>query len=128
MKLLLDTHALLWWFTDDPRLSGQARDAIANEKNSIFASAASAWEIATKQRIGKLEQLPDVVERYHELVAADGFIHLPITAVHALRAGNYSMQHRDPFDRMPAAQSELEMLPFVTPDPAFSAFDCRTLW
>lgn len=128
MKLLLDTHALLWWFTDDPRLSGQARDAIANQNNSIFASAASAWEIATKQRIGKLEQLPDVVERYHELVTADGFIHLPITSVHALRAGSYSMQHRDPFDRMLAAQSELEMLPLVTLDPAFSAFDCRTFW
>ena len=128
MKLLLDTHALLWWLTDDHRLSGQARDAIANEQNSIFASAASAWEIATKQRIGKLEQLPDVVERYHELVAADGFIHLPITAVHALRAGSYSMQHSDPFDRMLAAQSELEMLPIVTLDPAFSAFNCRTFW
>jgi PIN domain nuclease of toxin-antitoxin system len=128
MKLLLDTHVLLWWFTDSPRLSMKAKAAIADEKNSIFVSAASAWEIATKQRIGKLEQLPDVVDRYHELVTADGFIHLPITSVHSLRAGSYSMQHRDPFDRMLAAQSELEMLPLVTMDPAFSAFDCRTYW
>jgi hypothetical protein len=64
MKLLLDTHALLWWLTDDPKLSVQAMKAIADEKNSIFVSAASAWEIATKQRIGKLEHLPGVVERF----------------------------------------------------------------
>ncbi len=128
MKLLLDTHALLWWFTDDPRLSVKARGAVADDKISIFVSAASAWEIATKQRIGKLEQMPGVVDRFSELVAADGFIHLPMTHVHSLRAGSYSMQHRDPFDRMLAAQSELEMLPLVTLDPAFSAFDCRTFW
>ncbi len=128
MKLLLDTHALLWWLTDDPRLSALARDAIADEKNFIFVSAASAWEIATKQRIGKLEHLPGVVERFAELVAADGFTHLPITYVHTLRAGSYTMQHRDPFDRMLAAQNELEMLPLVTLDPAFSAFQCITFW
>ena len=62
MKLLLDTHALLWWLTDDSRLSLQAREAIADEQNSIFVSAASAWEIATKQRIGKLEHVPGVVD------------------------------------------------------------------
>jgi PIN domain nuclease of toxin-antitoxin system len=128
MKLLLDTHALLWWLTDDPKLSGQAMKAIADEKNSIFVSAASAWEIATKQRIGKLEHLPGVVERFAELVAADGCTHLPMTYVHSLRAGSCTMQHRDPFDRMLAAQSELEMLPIVTLDPAFSSFDCRTFW
>ncbi len=128
MKLLLDTHVLLWWFTDDPRLTVKARDAIVDEKVSIYVSAASAWEIATKLRIGKLEQVPDVVNRYPELVAADGFIHLPITSVHSMRAGSYTMQHRDPFDRMLAAQSELEMLPLVTLDPAFSAFECRTFW
>ncbi|WP_200874895.1 type II toxin-antitoxin system VapC family toxin [Desulfonatronum thiodismutans] len=125
---MLDTHALLWWLTDDPRLSVPARDAIADEKNTIFVSAASSWEIATKQRIGKLEQVPGVVERFAELVAADGFTHLPITYVHSLRAGSYSMQHCDPFDRMLAAQSELEMLPLVTLDPAFSAFHCITFW
>ncbi len=128
MKLLLDTHALLWWFTDDLRLSVQAREVIADQNNSIFVSAVSAWEIATKQRIGKLEQLPGVVDRFAELVAADGFIHLPVTYVHSLRAGSYPLQHRDPFDRMLAAQSELELLLLVTLDPAFSIFNCKTFW
>ena len=106
----------------------QAREHIADQNNSIFVSAASAWEIATKQRICKLEQLPGVVDRFSELVAADGFIHLPVTYVHSLRAGSYPLQHRDPFDRMLAAQSELEMLLLVTLDPAFSAFNCKTFW
>lgn len=78
MKLLLDTHALLWWFTDDVRLSNAAREAIADERNEIFVSAASAWEIATKQRIGKLDEVPEAAGRFAELVAADGFTHLPI--------------------------------------------------
>ena len=76
MKYLLDTHALLWWFTDDPRLSATAREAIADENNEIFVSAASAWEIATTQRLGKLPDVPDALTRFGELVAADGFQHL----------------------------------------------------
>ena len=106
----------------------QAREVIADQNSSIFVSAASAWEIATEHRLGRLEQLPGVVDRFSELVAADGFIHLPVTYVHSLRAGSYVLQHRDPFDRMLAAQSELEMLPLVTLDPAFSAFNCKTFW
>lgn len=128
MKLLLDTHALLWWFTDDARLSESARQAIADEANEIFVSAASAWEIATKQRIGKLDDVPEAASRFGELVAADGFVHLPVTYLHALRAGAYDVTHRDPFDRMLAAQSELESLTLVTRDPAFAAFGCHTLW
>lgn len=128
MKYLLDTHALLWWFTDDPKLSEKARYIMLREENSIFVSAASAWEIATKHRIGKLDHVPDVTKRFSELVSADGFIHLPITFVHSLRAGSYAVQHRDPFDRMLAAQSELEGLPLVTLDPAFSTFNCNTVW
>ncbi len=128
MRLLLDTHALLWWFTDDPRLSDQARAAIADPANTIHASAASAWEIATKQRIGKLEEVPDAAARYAELVAADGFVHLPVSHLHALRAGGWEVDHRDPFDRMLAAQSTLEGLPLVTRDPAFGLFGVETLW
>jgi PIN domain nuclease of toxin-antitoxin system len=73
VRLLLDTHALLWWLTDDPRLPEPVRAEIANPDNAVFASAASAWEIATKQRIGKLPGVPDAASRYAELVAADGF-------------------------------------------------------
>ena len=128
MRLLLDTHALLWWFTDDPRLPEQVRNEIANPDNAVFASAASAWEIATKQRIGKLMEVPDATFRYAELVAADGFQHLPISHAHGLRAGSWPVPHRDPFDRMLAAQSEQEGMPLVTRDPAFELFGIRTLW
>lgn len=128
MRLLLDTHALLWWFTDDARLSTAARQAILDPSNEILVSAASAWEIATKQRLGKLDGVPSAARQYGELVAADGFVHLPITAAHALQAGGYPNAHRDPFDRMLAAQSELESLVLVTCDAAFDSFGCRTLW
>lgn len=128
MRLLLDTHVLLWWFTDDAQLSATAREVIADEANEIFVSAASAWEIATKQRIGKLALLPDATTRFGELVAADGFIHLPVNYLHSLRAGSYATEHRDPFDRMLAAQSEQENLVLLTCDRAFAVFACKTLW
>lgn len=128
MRLLLDTHSLLWWFTDDARLSAPARQAVADEANEVFVSAASAWEIATKQRLGKLQGVPEATARFGELVAADGFVHLPVTYLHSLRAGGYDVAHRDPFDRMLAAQSELESLILVTCDPVFDAFSSRTRW
>lgn len=128
MRLLLDTHALLWWVTDDERLSAAAKRAVADPDNEVFVSAACAWEIATKQRLGKLDDLPHVAERYVELIAADGFQHLAVDHRHALRAGGYALEHRDPFDRMLAAQSELERMPLVTRDPAFALFGTRTLW
>lgn len=128
MRLLLDTHALLWWFTDDDRLSAAAKSAIADEGNEVFVSAASAWEVATKQRLGKLKGVPQVAERFAELVDADGFTHLPITHRHSLRAGSYTHEHRDPFDRVLAAQAELDVLVLVTRDPALSGFPVRALW
>jgi PIN domain nuclease of toxin-antitoxin system len=128
MRLLLDTHALLWWFTDDRQLSTKARSAIADLGNDVLVSAASAWEIATKQRLGKLNEVPQAAERFSELVAADGFGHLPISYLHALRAGRYRFAHRDPFDRMLAAQGELESLVLVTRDPVFEEFPVQTLW
>ena len=128
MRMLLDTHALLWWFTDDPRLSAKSRDMIGDLNNEILVSAASAWEIATKHRLGKLGAASDAVIRFEELVAADGFIPLPISLRHALRAGSFHADHRDPFDRMLAAQAEIEAVPLVTPDPAFEQFEVTTIW
>ena len=128
MKLLLDTHAMLWWWTDDPKLSGTSRQAIADEGNQVLVSAASAWEIATKFRLGKLSHAAQALDRFNELVAADGFEHLPISYLHSLKAGAYSNEHRDPFDRMLAAQADLEKAVLVTLDPVFSGFQCKILW
>ena len=128
MRLLLDTHALLWWFTDDPRLSTRARALIADTSNEVFVSAASTWEIATKHRLGKLDSAADVVLRFEELLQADGFTPLGISNRHSLRAGAFQVPHRDPFDRMLAAQAELEALPLVTLDPAFALFEVTTVW
>jgi PIN domain nuclease of toxin-antitoxin system len=128
VRLLLDTHALIWWFTNDPLLSYDARAAIKDVRNEVLVSAASAWEIAIKQRLGRLDELPELADRFAELVSADGFTHLPMTHLHGLRAGAHASAHRDPFDRMLAAQSELEDLKLVTKDPAFREFRCQTLW
>ena len=128
MRLLLDTHALLWWFSDDARLSQNARKAIGDQRNDVFVSAASAWEIAIKHALGKLSGIDEAVSRYAELLAADGFQSWPITHAHALRAGSYPVAHRDPFDRVLAAQAELDGLRLVTRDSAFVQFGTSTVW
>ncbi|MBK1699815.1 type II toxin-antitoxin system VapC family toxin [Thiococcus pfennigii] len=127
-RVLLDTHAFLWWVTDDPRLSADARALIGDEANGVLVSAASAWEIATKHRLGKLGSATEVVKRFGELVTADGFEHLAVSYLHASTAGSYPAAHRDPFDRILAAQSELEAIPLITRDPAFEEFRTQTLW
>lgn len=128
MKLLLDTHALLWWWLDDRRLSARARRHIASEDHEVFASAATAWEIATKHRLGKLG-LPDLTpQRYASLLADDGFVPLAITTGHARLAGSYPLPHRDPFDRVLAAQADIERLILVSRDPALKLFGVKLLW
>ncbi len=128
MRLLLDTHVLLWWWTDDPRLLGAARDAVANPENEIWVSAASAWEIATKDRLGKLELLPNLTLRLNELIEQSRFRLLAINANHALLAGSLRQDHRDPFDCMLAAQAQIENLHLVTTDRAFETFGIRVFW
>ena len=128
MKLLLDTHTLLWWFLGDAKLSRKARAEVLNDDNPVFVSAASAWEIATKYRLGKLADARDVYLRFEELVAADGFSYASVSARHGLRAGSYAVDHGDPFDRMLAAQAEIENLTLVTSDKIFRNFPIRTLW
>lgn len=128
MKLLLDTHTLLWWFMNDRRLSATARAAILDEGNEINVSAVNAWEIATKDRLGKLPEARDAAPRFMELVAADGFRLLGLACEHGLRAGGYPNNHGDPFDRMLAAQAEIEGLTLVTRDPVFRDFPVKVLW
>jgi PIN domain nuclease of toxin-antitoxin system len=128
MRLLLDTHALLWWLFDDPRLSASAREAIRNLDNSVLASSASAWEIATKHRIGRLPEAGEAVRRLPGLLRKARIEPLPISMEHALAAGKLPGPHRDPFDRMLIAQARIERLPVVTLDPVFKSYRVKVVW
>ena len=119
MSYLIDTHIFLWWLFDDPKLHTDCRDIIRNPDHRIIVSSASAWEIATKYRIGKLPEAKQLVEQYSQILHQAKFIELAITTAHALRAGSLPIAHRDPFDRMIMAQAELESLPVITYDAAF---------
>jgi len=105
-----------------------ARETIAEKRKRFLVSAASAWELATKHRLGKLEQAAEALFRFNELVAADGFERLPVSYLHAIKAGSYLSEHRDPFDRMLAAQSGIEAATLVTCDPVFQGFAVEVLW
>lgn len=129
MRLLLDTHVLLWALAEPSRLSAVAASLIRNPTCSLLVSAASAWEIATKQRLGKLSGAEPIVSAYPAHLATLRAEDLPIRAAHALRAGSFTVEHRDPFDRLLAAQAILEGVPLLTGDAVFAAFPgLRTLW
>ena len=128
MRLLLDTHTLLWWWTNSPELSPRVRELIEDEENEVLVSAASAWEIATKHRLGKLEIGREAVSRFDELINLDGFIHLPVGYLHALHAGAIDGEHPDPFDRMLAAQSILEGVPLLSRDRVFERMKVPVIW
>ncbi len=128
MKLVLDTHTLLWWSTNDPRLSASARAAIAHGSNEVLVRAASAWEIATKARIGKLKGVERLLSNFEAFMSADNFVLLAMHHAHALLAGSFAHEHRDPFDRMLAAQALIESAALVTDDAALRTFGARTLW
>ena len=128
MKALLDTHTLLWWLFDDSRLSDRARTVIAESENEVVVSSASAWEIATKHRIGKLPEAAEAVNNLPQLMRQARFRELTMTVKHALAAGSLPGPHRDPFDRMLIAQSRLEGLPILTNDPVFAQYACQVTW
>ena len=128
VRLLLDTHTLLWWLDGDRRLSRRARTAVADEDNAIFVSAASAWELATKARLGKLPGALNVATDVAGCLARQGFLDLPITVYHAQRAGGLQIAHRDPFDRMLIAQAQMEDLPIVTNEALFDGFGISRVW
>lgn len=128
MRLLLDTHALLWWLDGDRRLSLKARRAMGSPSNTVLVSAASAWEITTKARLGKLPGATDVAADVVACVASQGFVPLDITLLHAQRAGSLASPHRDPFDRMLVAQCQIEDVAIVTDDEVFAGFEVRRFW
>lgn len=126
MKFLLDTHAMLWWWDEEWNLSAPARRAI--ESGKIYISAAAIWEMATKYRLGKLPQAGHVLSELWQLLDRDSFARLSVSLEHGLRAAEYRASHADPFDRMLAAQAELDDLVLVTKDKAFADFPCATRW
>lgn len=129
MALLLDTHTFLWWVFADATLSRRARAAIDDSADdTVYVSAASAWEISTKYRIGKLPDAGVVANDVSAAVAAEGFFGLAISMSHAQRAGKLVGHHRDPFDRMLIAQAMQEDLTLVSNEKAFDAFGVRRLW
>src|SRR5271165_3218551 len=119
MRVLLDTHTLLWWLLGDRRLPASVLAVLAQTGNSMTVSAASGWEIATKFRLGKLAVPRPLAEDLQTVTFQNGWIVLPVTMGHAQLAGLLKGNHKDPFDRMLAAQSLLENMPLVTNDPAF---------
>ena len=128
MRLLLDTHAFLWWVDDSAELSRRARSAIADERHECFLSLASCWEIAIKVSIGKLE-LPAGVERFIQgQLAANWIRELPIDLAHVARARLLPFHHRDPFDRLLAAQALEEDLTVVSADPMFRKYGVKRVW
>lgn len=123
MRLLLDTHVLLWWLGDDAALGGPAREAIANAENLVLFSAVSIWEMRIKQAIGKLV-LP---ENFGEVLAEQAFESLAVTVTHAHAVAHLPMIHRDPFDRMLVAQARVEGLTLMSHDQVMAQYDVRTL-
>lgn len=125
--LLLDTHIFLWWLFDDPRLPDQTRDAIKEIQCDVHVSAASVWEVATKFRLGKLPQAASVAKNVPFWIERAGFRELPISATHAQLAGSWAIVHRDPFDRILAAQAKLENLPIASVDDAMTLFPIEVI-
>jgi PIN domain nuclease of toxin-antitoxin system len=128
MKVLLDTCAVLWWFAGDAKLSRTARNMVSSEDATVLVSAASAWEICTKVRIGKLATGHDLCEDFLSIVTAHEFEPLAITIAHGRLAGRMAGAHKDPFDRILAAQALIEDVPLVTNDSAFAPFGVKVLW
>jgi len=128
VRLLIDTHALLWWLSDDPSLSRAARKAMAETSNVLLVSAASAWEIATKVRLGRLPGAAELAADFQGFMLREGFTTLDITPDHAIRAGLLPGPHRDPFDRMLISQAQAENVPIVTNERIFEAYGVRRVW
>ena len=128
MKALLDTHVFLWWVMDNERLIPFIRDFISNEKNELFLSSASCWEIAIKKNLRRLK-LSDKPDKFiPDQMNANNISGLPIQLVHALHVYNLPDHHRDPFDRMLVAQAIIEKIPIITNDLIIAKYDVKTLW
>jgi PIN domain nuclease of toxin-antitoxin system len=128
LKLLLDTHALFWWVADERRLSRRANKAIAAQSNTIYVSPASAYELTFKYRLGLLPDAGALIRNFAAEMEAERFQILPISLEHGRRAGDLSPEHRDPFDRLLAAQAIAEAMRIVSNDEKLSALGAERMW
>jgi PIN domain nuclease of toxin-antitoxin system len=128
MKVLIDTHALIWAGLEPTRLGKRAAAILADGSNEVFVSAVSAWEIATKVRLGKLPEAQRLEREFISSLESAGYTLLAITAAHALRAGRLDGDHRDPFDRMIAAQAIAEDIPVISGDTKLDSFGISRIW
>jgi PIN domain nuclease of toxin-antitoxin system len=128
LRVLLDTHTLLWATLSPAFLSQEVAAIIENETNVILVSAASAWEISTKVRLGKLPGAEPLEKDFLDVMVDAGYVMLSIDAGSALRAGRLTSDHRDPFDRMIAAQSLAEDIPVLSMDSKLDSFGVRRIW
>jgi PIN domain nuclease of toxin-antitoxin system len=128
MRLLLDTHTLLWWWGEPEKLSRRALRLLKDPANEVRVSSASALEIGVKTRIGKLPRGKAIIKSWNKRIGEDGFGELPVSAGHALRAGIMPGKHRDPFDRLLAAQSLIEAMPVLGCDSAISDLGAKRVW
>jgi PIN domain nuclease of toxin-antitoxin system len=126
-EVLIDTHALVWWLEGRERLSRKARETIESSETTVLVSAACAWELAIKSQIGKFKS-PELVRGLENEIQDEGFIGLPISIDHALRAGGLSGPHRDPFDRMLIAQAQVEAIPVLSADNCFDDYGVKRIW
>ena len=123
MRLLLDTHVLLWWLGNDPSLTEEHRKFIQDKRNSCYVSAASVWEISINSAIGKLEITPE----YLEVLRSQGFLELPISWTHAQAVRQLPQHHRDPFDRLLVAQAATEGMALLSVDPIVKKYEVTVL-
>jgi PIN domain nuclease of toxin-antitoxin system len=128
VRLLLDTHALIWWMSNSSSLPRTIRRLMSDKGNTIFVSAASAWEMATKVRLGRLPAASDITRNFQEYLLQSGFESLPVSAEHGIRAGLLPGPHQDPFDRMLIAQAEIEKLFIVSNEKIFDQYGVRRIW
>ena len=128
MKVLLDTHTFLWWIANDPQLSPRARQIMEDTNTAPFLSAVSGWEIAIKSRLGKLKLPADLQGFVAEQLRVNAIQVLPFHMTHALHVSKLPDHHRDPFDRMLVAQSQLEQLPILICDPQIARYAVIVMW
>jgi PIN domain nuclease of toxin-antitoxin system len=128
LRVLLDSHALLWWILDTSQLTHNAREVVARNSESVLVSAVSAWELAIKFRLGRLPDAANLISDFSSAMENEGFQVLAVTAAHGIRAGLLPLHHKDPFDRMLVAQAQAENVPIISNDTVFDGYGVRRLW